>query len=379
MKTKTILIFVILFSLMIMASCEKIAGNKALRWYYKTGDYVDENGNYPLAETGRDMAISGNKLIAIRGSYVICFDKLNGDILWSYNTERGLQRTPIIANNKIFIVSERNSFELIVLDLNGNVPDDYIPSTYDYLEGNKLLAIPAFSNDKIYVQLLQITPYFSNIVATIDVNTYEVEEFAEIGFLLEGRLVVNDNLLYVPYSRGYGKHPGIRAYDITTKELIWETNFDEGLDILGNNPILYKDKLYIGRAYKTWVLDPLTGNILKEYWGPGSKGYSVADNILLQTAALRAIDLTTDEELWDNNTPSYLSGGSVYHNGVFYLLYYGFNAYDIYTGEDLVGHSFDESPYVWENDSSFDSLPIADGDTIYCNGLEGIYAFKAVK
>ncbi len=151
MKNKEKLLFsvLVLLSLLLFINCEKIKANKVLKWYY-TSDYVDEEGNQPIAGFGGNMLLSGNKLFATRGGKMVCFDKDNGEILWYYDTGLYLNDTPVLADNKIFILNGSNELRLTVLDLNGNVPNDYTQVVYDNFEtmGNTISAV---GMDKIYI------------------------------------------------------------------------------------------------------------------------------------------------------------------------------------------------------------------------------------
>ncbi len=378
-----------LFGLLVFLSNVSCFGipESRLRWYISRDEYKDKDGNYPLKSTDDgDMIIVDNKLIAVREKKMVCIDKNNGNVLWIYECPHeyaAFQRTPIMANNKIFNVNQDGTIILTVLNLDGTIPNDFSPQYYTNLSGTTVRTIPAQQDDKIYVQL-EVKKPWAKIIATIDINTYQIEEFINLGKypMLMGRLVINGNLLYIPYSSKLAtdhignEHAGLYCYDLTTKELLWEVQFRDQRDIVGHNPILYDNRLFVAAAQTTWVVDAISGEIKKELYGQGANGMTVGENSIIISDYLIDYDLNTYEKKWYIGAPYTQLSGAAYHNGVFYLMNYGLMAIDEDTGEFLYPHSYDNNE-LWNHDITT-CMPIADEDTIYVNGLQGIYAFKPI-
>ena len=310
--------------------------------------------DYDIGNDGGDMAIVGDKLIEKKLNRTIAINKHTVKILWT--TKGFFQRTPVIVNNKIFNVSPDGKLIFTVLDLNGKLLNDQTPS--DIYEGNIVDAVPTHKDNKIYF-VVSYTGKAGRMVISVNINTYEINEVYKFDGLFSGRLVIKDNLLYIPYKGAVNpKYGGIIAYNLDTNTVEWKRSFDYvtgGRDILDHNPIIYENKLYVGITSDISVLDCKTGEEVNFFDGQGYNGMSVGNDILFLPSWRRAIDLKAETELWTRGTYS-TDSGSVYRNGVFYMMAYGLMAMDCKTGKDLLPHTFyhdetKEEPWQYDDTS----------------------------
>lgn len=370
--TKTKPLSIIFILLMILSSCDSPAFSNRTKplWYINVNyhDYVDENGENPLAGNidGEEMAIAGNILVCSRLKYLVGIDKQKGKILWV--RDEGFAKMPLIIDEKIYITGGRSVY---IIDLNGNILKE-IESEYDLFEDRLL---PYNYENKIY--------YATNDdVYSFDLDTHTIDHVLSISykFLSGGRIQIEDNIIYLPLC-GVDGEAGIAAYDLDTKEKKWE--YENDLNYKGSlDNIIIGNKVYYGSGNYIFVLNKYTGEEIDRFISCAANGIVLGNNTIFSSYWLLNKDLTTHDDLWYLPTLSTVDSGAVYYEGVFYLMFYGFLALRETDGKVLSRDSLEDDKIydqIWEYDNTF-STPIVDPTTgiIYINGLRGIYAYNSI-
>jgi outer membrane protein assembly factor BamB len=327
---------------------------------------------------GKDSSVVGDLLVCVRtGGYMFGINKKTGQIKWSYQGSANFQTTPIIENDKIFNISRNGTLCLTILNLSGSLIDEV---EYDDYEGNIVGLIPTIYDHKMYFS--SFDKILNNwVLATIEMDSpYTIETlFAFCGS--EARIISQNDTLYIPYTNNLyspNDQSGIIAYDLLNEEEKWKTSFGELNGIIDYNPIIHEDKLYVSVDDYVKELDLADGTVLRTFEGQGFDGMTVGDNILFLPDWLYGYDLSTGELSWSQPVYASKDSGSVYHNGVFYFMAYGFSAIDAQSGKYLLKPTWSsgEGP-SWEYDNQ-SGMPLLDDGVIYVNGLRGIYAFNTI-
>lgn len=295
MKTTKILVLII-----ILGSCFSCVPHIQLEpiWYIDSSKLgIIENNS------GREMVISGNKLICIREEYIIAINKYNGDVLWTYKQPLDLdyQRTPLIVNDKIFAITRpANNLTLTVLDLDGNLVNsvDY-SSIY---QGSILENAFAYHDNQIFIGLREddgILGTDDGVIVSINLETYEAETIINNNIMISqtGKISIKDNTLYFAYEYGssYPYDIVITAYDINSNIDNWKLTFNNS-NIDNWNPVIHKNKMYASVISDVREIDLETGNILRTFKGNGYSGASFGDDVIFLPGSVTAYDLKTGEK-----------------------------------------------------------------------------------
>ena len=341
-------------------------------------DFVNDpeyqNNNFGF---GNNSAIYGKLLVCVRSNnYMLGIDKVSGDIKWEYQSSKQFQTTPVITTSKIFNISDNGTLLLTVLDLNGNLTYE---KTFENYEGNIVENIPAVDNNKIYYVVEKVGVYGRTVIS-IDIDNYSLYEIFSFTYGNHSRIIYRNEILYVPYTHNNtNDQSGIIAYDLLNEEEKWKTSFGELNGISNYNPIIHNGKMYVQVQCYTKELDLETGEVLRTFIEScGNNGMSAVDNILFHPDWLDAFDLNTGELLWSQDALYTMDSGSVYHDGVFYVMFYGLVALDADNGKYLIKpNPHDGEGPSWEYDNQ-SGMPLLDDGVIYVNGLRGIYAFNTI-
>ena len=371
------IVFICLSIIIVITSCGSCSPNPKGLFLWDIDFKNDPELSHYGMIFGENSAVFGDLLVCVRtGGYMFGIDKKTGEIMWTYQSSSNFQTTPLIIDNKIFNVSERGDLLLTILDLNGNsLHEEYL----DGYKGNIVENIPSFYNNNIFY-IVRKDDYSGRMVISIDIDDYSVNDILNFSGSHHSRIVYRDNVLYIPYeSRPVSSdQSGIIAYDLLNEEEKWKTSFGELNGIINYNPIIHNDKLYVSVDGYVKELDLADGSILRTFEGQGFDGMSVGDDILFLPDWLYGYDLTTGELSWSQPVYASKDSGSVYHDGVFYFMAYGFSAIDAQSGKYLIEPTWDsgEGP-SWEYDNQ-SGMPLLDDGVIYVNGLRGIYAFNTI-
>ncbi len=382
MITKIRLMLIFLISMMFFINCGSCSPDKNPKDLLLWSLDFEKDPQYQQYEYafGDDCAIHDDLLVCERSKYMLGIDKKSGVIKWSYKSEYVFQRTPIIINDKIFNISDYGPINLTVLNLDGNLIYERVYSDY---QGNSVDNIPVIVYDKIFYIVKDIN-YRSTLIS-INTNTYNLENYYNFNGSNNSRIIYQDNNIYIPYYKptstpNNDDRSGVIAYDLLNEEEKWKTSFGELNGISNYNPIIHNGKMYVQVQCYTKELDLETGEVLRTFIEScGNNGMSAVDNILFHPDWLEAFDLNTGKRIWNRYAEFTLDSGSVYHDGVFYVMYYGLTALDAETGEYILEPNtgnWGVGP-SWVYDGSA-GMPLLDDGVIYINGAGGIHAFNVL-
>jgi outer membrane protein assembly factor BamB len=377
MRLKTVLILIIFF--IIITSYGSCSPNPKGLLIWDIDFKNDPDLSHYGMIFGENSAISGNLLVCVRtGGYMFGIDKNTGQIKWTYQGSTDFQTTPIIENNKIYNVSRIGTLYLTILNLSGSLIEEV---KYDSYEGNMAETVSVYNNNKLYYGIRSGSTG-KWIIVSIDLDSYILTEHLIISGVHRGRILSRNNTLFISYTNNIyspNDQSGIIAYDLLNEEEKWKTSFGELNGISNYNPIIYNGKMYVQVQCYTKELDLETGEVLRTFIEScGNNGMSAVDNILFHPDWLDAFDLNTGELLWSQDALYTMDSGSVYHDGVFYVMFYGLVALDADNGKYLIKpNPHDGEGPSWEYDNQ-SGMPLLDDGVIYVNGLRGIYAFNTI-
>jgi outer membrane protein assembly factor BamB len=112
--------------------------NKKIVWSWEN---PNKDAKQPFVASA---ALEGNRVISgSRDKCVYCFDKMTGKVLWSYNTGKMVEASPLIVNDKVLVANMRG--DLTMLNLSNGA------KSWTYEIGSAIPGNPAVINNMIII------------------------------------------------------------------------------------------------------------------------------------------------------------------------------------------------------------------------------------
>ena len=107
-------------------------------------EIVWENNEY-LPEVASPVADNGMVFIGTSYGVIVCYDALNGELLWEYECDDGIYASPMIADNKVYFLDMGGKMHIFKKDRNMTLLGE--PEL-----GEGSVGTPSFSDGRIYLR-----------------------------------------------------------------------------------------------------------------------------------------------------------------------------------------------------------------------------------
>jgi len=315
----------------------------ALLWQYETGN-PDE-----LLTVSANVA-NGVVYAGSYGGLVYALDAGTGELLWTFETESGLNPPPTVAGRVVYAKAPDNLYALDASTGELLSSDD---SVYEEL---------LLSDGTLYFPTWRIDGDLSVHIRAVDAAsgeelwTADVPRSSELPLLFP--VTASGEKVFV------SDDSQVRALDSATGEPSW--SFDAG-DVVQDPPAASNGAVYLRSYSAAHAVDESTGEQLWSYeiehGGLGDRPAYIVDGVwpLVEFGVLHALDAATGQPLWsfDEDPVTFVSG--VADGMVFVTGSEAFHALDAATGKEL-----------WNLDADWGigEVTVIDG-VLYANSLDG--------
>ncbi|MGC9341595.1 MAG: PQQ-binding-like beta-propeller repeat protein [Bacteroidales bacterium] len=101
--------------------------------------------DYYLSEASSPVAYNGLLFVATSYGDLVCHDARNGELIWEQHFSNGIYSSPMIADEKLYIIDMEGVMHILNADKSGTVVNE--PEL-----GEKAYAIPAFEEGRVYIR-----------------------------------------------------------------------------------------------------------------------------------------------------------------------------------------------------------------------------------
>ena len=259
-----------------------------------------------LESTG---AIAGDTIITAGYNQTVkAMDRITGEERWSYTTGYGVQGAPLIVDDRVFIATDH---EVYNLDLKSGELIWKVPTGTE----GAYMGAPAYEDGVIYTT-------GGKLLLALEADSGKELWRTQKEEMFLGPTVAN-GLVYVGnFDRK------LYAFDQSSGEEKW--SFD-GKEVFWSSPAASEDKIFAGNARTVYALDAQTGELI---WSFDAESPSVSEPLLSDGVLyisysshefsrgprhLYALDAKTGEQLWAFESISTFLPAPALGEGVLYL------------------------------------------------------------
>lgn len=277
---------------------EKLWQNKAPNWIHSEMIYQD----------GKVFVGFGNRFFqdnGIRGteeSGVLALDAESGEIIWKYNTDGEVMPTPTYYNGYIFATAGDRYIYKIDSESGKLINKNNMASVVS-------MSSPSVIKDTLYVGGGRPKPYtFSAYDLTSDEFKWQTEFPDVFAGLDDVPPAVSENLVVTTALVGNSNNPEHKMYamDVDTGDIVWEESLGVGEFVKNNKsgaPMIYEGKVFVGSPItKTfYAYDLKSGEMIWKYKNEVMKAPPVAQDGIVYFSNTKgyvyALDVETGEKI----------------------------------------------------------------------------------
>lgn len=222
----------------------------------------------------RARVLFNDKILLTANSHdgIVAYNINSGDRVWTYVVPNGVEKEPVIFNNRVFFGANDGYFYSLNLDTGQEIWKTHTKS--------EILATPAYDAQEGRVYLLTTSNSLLALEAESGRQVWSYTRQDPSSFSIRGGTtpLIHKNLIYVGFSEG-----SFVAFNKSNGTINWEIllNKNKRFKDIDSSAVLENDKIFIsGYDDKLYVLSSSNGDVLSKFDAGGYVPVTIDNNTI---------------------------------------------------------------------------------------------------